>query len=219
MNLMLIPSEVESGILLGKEARPDARGGPWKLYRTLSSVWAVCGIGPAAAALSAAHLIHVVQPHRVFLLGIAGAFPQSGLKVGGVIQARSETFADLGYRDGNNFRNLDAMRLNLLPARTQDIGCRFALPLLDEHEPGTDFITVSAICADTSRAGALWSSFRPGVENMEGAAVALTCKMLERPFYEIRAISNLVGPRDPASWRVEAPLALLYRWLKSRVEL
>ncbi len=217
MSLILIPSEMESRFLLDPAARPDARGEPWRLYRKGGAYWAICGIGPAAAALSASHLIAKLRPDRVFLLGIAGAFRESGLQVGEVVQARSETFADLGYRDDEGFHNLDAMNLPMLPAGHAERGCRFELPLLDDAQPSADFITVSGICANAKRATALWSSFRAGAENMEGAAVALACRLAGAPFFEIRAISNWVGPRDPSSWKVEAPLGRLSRWLTRRI--
>ena len=44
-------------------------------------------------------------------------------------------------------------------------------------------------------------------EGMEGFGVA--CAAGDRPYGEIRAISNVVGPRDRAAWRIAPALAAL----------
>jgi futalosine hydrolase len=56
------------------------------------------------------------------------------------------------------------------------------------------------------------------VENMEGAAVAHVAALAGIPVGEIRGISNMVGPRDRASWRVKEAAAAaqeaLLRWIR-----
>ena len=43
-------------------------------------------------------------------------------------------------------------------------------------------------------------------EDMEGFAVAMACALNETPLRIVRGISNEVGDREPANWRI--PLAL-----------
>jgi futalosine hydrolase len=38
------------------------------------------------------------------------------------------------------------------------------------------------------------------VETMEGAAVALACRLASIPLVQLRAVSNLTGDRDKAGW-------------------
>ncbi len=46
-------------------------------------------------------------------------------------------------------------------------------------------------------------------EAMEGYGAATAADLFEVPFAEVRAISNLVGPRDRAAWRIGEALAAL----------
>jgi futalosine hydrolase len=48
-------------------------------------------------------------------------------------------------------------------------------------------------------------------EAMEGFGVATATARVGLPFAEIRAISNPVGPRDRAGWRIPEALAALER--------
>jgi futalosine hydrolase len=50
-------------------------------------------------------------------------------------------------------------------------------------------------------------------EAMEGFGVATAAAGAGVPFAELRAISNLVGPRDRAAWRLEDAFAALRRAL------
>jgi futalosine hydrolase len=49
---------------------------------------------------------------------------------------------------------------------------------------------------------------------MEGYGVATAAALVGVAFAEVRAISNLVGPRDRPSWRVSDALAALGTALK-----
>ena len=65
--------------------------------------------------------------------------------------------------------------------------------------------TVTGTAAGTAR---LAERYPDAVaEGMEGFGVA--CAAGELPFGEIRAISNVVGPRDRAAWRIAPALAAL----------
>jgi len=211
-DLILIPSLPEFRALYG-EADAPARREPLPVHRRDGVDWAICGIGPAATAATAALLATELKPRRVILAGIAGAFPQSGLKPGDVVQAKSEVLADLGYRDAAGFHNLDEMGLTMLPRAGGALGCGYSLePLADGAAAG--FLTVAQITSDRETADALWARYGAGVENMEGAAAAMACALMGVRFFEVRAVSNFTGPRDRDAWRVDEALAALRRWLE-----
>jgi futalosine hydrolase len=46
---------------------------------------------------------------------------------------------------------------------------------------------------------------------MEGAGAAAAAVLHGVPFVEIRAISNVVGPRDRSAWRIPDALAALHQ--------
>jgi len=214
--LLLVPSQRELFFLAGEPDAEPLNG--FHVCRRPEGVWALCGIGPAAAALSTAHLILSQQPERVILVGIGGAFHESGLVPGDLVQAESECFADLGYREKDRFINLDRMGLTMLPQADAQLGCRFALSILTPNEAVASFITVSSVTNDRKTAAALYSSFEAGVENMEGAGVAMACAHAGVTCHQVRAISNTVGPRNPAAWQVDGPLRRLGDWLRTTLK-
>ena len=159
--------------------------------------------------MTAALAIPRWSPKHICLAGIAGAYRQSGLEVGDSVQARTERFADLGYRDGNRFLDLDAMGFPMLERPEGDFGCVQEAVVLTDELASVDCLTVSQLTNGHETADALFESFGAAIENMEGAGVALVCRQLGLPFSELRAVSNLVGPREPKTWQVRAPLRRL----------
>jgi futalosine hydrolase len=178
-----------------------------------------CGIGKASAAAAAAAILNNVTTKRLIMLGCAGAYPPSGLKVGDLAVATQEILADDGVAIADGFLDLEQLKFsvatsatgqplyhrfpcdgdwlleakNLLPryAAEQKISCLFGA-----------FATVSC-CSGTRVAGQrLYQRTQAITENMEGAAVALVCAQYTTPFAEIRAISNMVENRDMTRWNL-----------------
>jgi futalosine hydrolase len=71
-------------------------------------------------------------------------------------------------------------------------------------------LTVSTVTGTADRAGQL-TARHPGAvaEAMEGFGVAEAAAAAGVPVVEIRAVSNAVGPRDRAAWRIGEALAAL----------
>jgi futalosine hydrolase len=71
-------------------------------------------------------------------------------------------------------------------------------------------LTVSTVTGTAVRAERLRRTFPDAVaEAMEGAGVALAAQRAAVPFGELRAVSNLVGPRDRAGWQLGPALTAL----------
>lgn len=83
-------------------------------------------------------------------------------------------------------------------------------------------VTVAAASGTRQRADALRQRYAssPGrtehtdavgrvalTENMEGFALAWACALAGIPFLEVRTVSNLVGSREPAHWRLKEAVA------------
>lgn len=214
--LILVPTAFEHDLLFGKQAVMHPSESGWIVSQVGSLTVALCGIGPAAAAMSTYALAGRYQPERITLAGIAGAFAESGHKPGDLVQVSQDTFADLGYHDETGVFNLDDMKLPHLPRKEGPMGCRFSLAAPFDL-PRATALTVSTITSDDDRATALWGRFRADLENMEGAAVAMAAETLGIPVCQIRAVSNRVGPRDPKSWLIKEPLARLGAFLLENV--
>lgn len=213
--LVLIPSLAEWDSL--RPPHGVALSRTWLAVRVGSATYALCGVGPAAAAASATFLIREFQPSSVLLVGVGGTYANSGFAPGDLVQAHEDIFADLGATDPAGVpQNLDHLGLPLFATHQGPLGCRFELPILDADLPKARFLTVSTISADASRAQILARHFHAAVENMEGAAVALACHLAQVPCYQVRGITNRAGERDKTHWFMDLALNSISRWIKER---
>ncbi len=131
------------------------------------------------------------RPDAIVVVGIGGAYPGSGLAIGDVVCAESETFGDLGVETPDGFLELTKFVKNTFRPQL------FFAPLRAR------FVTVST-CTGTDELSAKIQARTGGqVENMEGAAAAQIAEKYGIPMGEIRGISNMTGHRDVASWKIK----------------
>ena len=173
------------------------------------------GVGPAAAAAAAAYVIAVEDVTVLVSMGIAGAFTDSGLPLGGVAVASTIVAADLGAMSPERFLDLGAMGLDggaamtsdaALVAATRDRITRARLPFAVGP-----VLTLSTMTGTSARAAQLMGEHGAIAEAMEGAGVAHVAALHGVPTLEVRTISNRVGVRDRATWDVLGALSSLTR--------
>ena len=167
------------------------------------------GIGPVSAAIALTRHLSLEKVERIVICGVGGAYPGSGLAVGDVVSASTETFGDLGAESPEGF--LDTKALGFDTPSTFDLDLfptRLRVP----------FVTCSTCTGTDERAGELRERTKGSVESMEGAALVQVARSFEVPVGEIRGISNPVGNRDRGAWRIEeaatAAQEALLSWLK-----
>lgn len=164
----------------------------------------VGGAGPAAAAAAASRAMSGARYDLVLCVGIGGGF--APLAPGAIAVASSVVFADLGSETPDGF--VPVSELGFGARERYDVGAALAVELADRAggHLGT-VLTVATVTGTAASAAALTQRFPDAVaEGMEGAGVAAAATLHEVPFGEIRAVSNLVGPRDRDAWQI--PLAL-----------
>lgn len=166
------------------------------------------GVGPAAAAAGTARLL-AARPFRAVLsAGIAGGFPGRA-RVGGTVLATRSIAADLGAETPDGF--LPVEKLGFASSR---IDCDSALlkalqAALPDAVTG-EVLTLSTVTGTAATAERLAARFPDAVaEAMEGYGVATAAQGAGVPFAELRTISNPVGPRDRAAWRLADAFAAL----------
>ncbi len=152
------------------------------------------GVGIPAALAQTLLIAGRLKPARILNIGIAGAYPGSGLAIGDIVIGTSEVYGDVGFELPGElgFRHIseapwgafyrDPLALTVFPefaGAREGRGC-----------------TVNA-CTGTEATGRLRGRlFEAAFETMEGAAVAQAGTLLEVPVCEIRAISNIASDRD-----------------------
>ncbi|MCX6382189.1 MAG: hypothetical protein NT023_22385 [Armatimonadetes bacterium] len=153
------------------------------------------GIPPTLANLFT--LLPSLHPERILDIGIAGAYPNSGLQIGDVVMGTSEVYGDVGFElpEPPYFQTIaDSRFAGSLYAEP------FPLERFEEWITPTLYwgrgVTVNT-CTGSERIGLLRESgFQASFETMEGAAVAQVARQFGIPVCEIRAISNIASTRD-----------------------
>ncbi|MFO0754811.1 MAG: futalosine hydrolase [Thermodesulfovibrionales bacterium] len=170
------------------------------LKGSVPAVICICGVGKANAAHGTTLLLERFGPDLVWSLGVAGAYPSSGLGVGAVAVAERDVYGDEGLATGgaSGFHSMEVLRLPL--CRVDHTLYYNAFPLFVPESlrgcgsRGT-FVTVSACSGTRERGRELEERFGALCESMEGAAVAHVCTLGSVPVAEIRAVSNIIEDR------------------------
>jgi futalosine hydrolase len=166
------------------------------------------GVGPACAAAASATALAAAEYDLVLCAGIAGGFVPTN--VGDVVVASSIVFADLGAETPAGFVPVSELgfgseRYDVAPAVVADLDARTGAA-------AGAILTVATVTGTAPTAAALLRRYPDAVaEAMEGAGVATAAVLAGVPFGEVRAISNLVGPRDRDAWRIPEALTALGR--------
>lgn len=170
------------------------------------------GIGPVAAAARTAKVLATADYGLVVSAGIGGGFLGMA-EVGSLVVANEIVAADLGVETPEGFSSLAELGLGSTCIKVAaGLLNRVTEALLAAGLPVKTgpVLTVSTVTG-TAESAAELAARVPGAtaEAMEGYGVALAALNCGVPVLELRAISNLVGPRDRAAWCVEEALDVL----------
>ncbi|WP_371517512.1 futalosine hydrolase [Kitasatospora sp. NBC_01300] len=172
------------------------------------------GVGPAAAAAAASAALGAQASSGgryglVVSAGIAGGFAPHA-PVGTTVLADAIVTADLGAETPEGF--VDVTELGFGTVRHTPPPAAVALAARALGAATGPVLTVSTVTGSAERAAAL-AARHPGAlaEAMEGFGVAEAATRYGVPVLELRTVSNPVGPRDRAAWRIGEALAALER--------
>ncbi|WP_436524508.1 futalosine hydrolase [Actinoplanes sp. HUAS TT8] len=166
------------------------------------------GVGPAAAAAGTARLLARRDYRAVISVGIAGGFPGRA-DVGATVLATRTIAADLGAESPDGFLPVEELGFGSSVLET-DAALLKALVAALPHAITGDVLTLSTVTGTAGTAARLATRFPDAVaEAMEGYGVAIAAAGAGVPFAELRAISNPIGPRDRAAWRLADAFAAL----------
>ncbi|MDF2723785.1 MAG: futalosine hydrolase [Paenibacillus sp.] len=172
----------------------------------------LAGVGPAAAAAHTALALSRAEYGLVISAGIAGGFAGRA-EVGALVVASEIVCADLGVETGEGFASVDELgfgssRIAVDGRLADDLTARLSAAGLPVSSG--PIVTVSTATGTAATAATLAERV-PGAaaEGMEGFGVAAAARACGVPVLELRAVSNAVGPRDRASWRIKEALDML----------
>jgi futalosine hydrolase len=165
------------------------------------------GVGPARAAATTATALAGAPYDLVISAGIAGGF-QPFAPVGSLVVADEITAADLGAETPDGFLPVTELGFGTVTHRPPESLVRDVAAATGARTGAV--LTVSTVTGTAARAAALLDRHPTALaEAMEGFGVAEAAAAHGVPVLEIRAVSNPVGPRDRAAWRIGDALAAL----------
>ncbi|HWI55552.1 MAG TPA: futalosine hydrolase [Desulfobacteria bacterium] len=172
----------------------------------------VAGVGPGAAAASTAKALAKAKYDLVVSAGIGGGFAGRA-DVGSLVIADTIVAADLGVETPEGFNSLDELGFGSTRIEVDgNLINKVAAAMLAAELPVKigPVLTMSTVTG-TAETAAKMAVRVPGAaaEAMEGYGVAIAAHGQGVPIMEIRAISNLVGPRERTAWRIQEALDVL----------
>lgn len=172
------------------------------------------GLGKTNTALALGAVLGRVDPSLLLAVGVAGAYPGSGLEPGDLAVASEEVYADEGVETADGWDGVETIGIplwqgqdgrrhwNRMPADHPTCEALLAASARVGRAAAGPFLTVSTVTGTEERARWLCERFGALCETMEGAAAAHAALAWAVPFGEVRGVSNRVGPRDRPSWKL-----------------
>lgn len=174
----------------------------------------VAGVGPIAAAVNTAKALASGEYNLVISAGIAGGFAGRA-EIGSIVVANEIIAADLGVETPEGFRSLDELGFGSTRIQVDACLVRQVADALNTAGLSINIgpvLTVSTVTGTDATAKELAARVQGATaEAMEGYGVAVAALDRGLPILEIRTISNLVGTRDRAAWRIGDALDALER--------
>lgn len=148
----------------------------------------------------------------VLNIGIAGSYCKS-INLGQVVVVAQDCFGDYGIDDNGNF-------ISLMQAGLLDQACLIKADIMtnswiERINCITKYkkvigLTLGTASGSTTAIDRVKSTWNPDIETMESAAVFYACLILNKPFLCLRAISNMVEPRNKQNWRIQDAISNLH---------
>jgi len=163
------------------------------------------GVGMVATAAWCSRTLSRISYDLALNFGLCGSF-DSALEPGCVVHVVADRIAELGAEDRDAFLTIHDLHLlgedefpftrGELVNRAPPANARLS------RLPAVQGITVNTVHGNAASIAAVKERFKPRVESMEGAAFMYACLIYQVPFAQVRAVSNLVEPRNRDAWRI-----------------
>ncbi|MDR1584021.1 MAG: futalosine hydrolase [Prevotellaceae bacterium] len=142
-------------------------------------------------------------------IGIAGSFSEK-LSIGDVVTVYSETFGDFGVASKDGFFTCfeeNIVAADIFPFSNGVLISKDAEKCSQNLSiPSVKGVTNNTVSGEELLIKRMKDKFSPDIETMEGAAFFYVCLHENIPFVEIRAISNIIEPRNKSKWNI--PMAI-----------
>ncbi len=176
----------------------------------------ITGIGPVSTTYLLTTRLLASKPGLVIQAGIAGSFSYEAIGPGETVLVKYDAWGDIGMEESgrftsvfdagfagkNHFPYADGWLINPHPLLATT-----ALKVVKS-------VTINKVSDSVLQKQQLIDAFAPHIETMEGAALHYVCLQQEVPFLQVRTVSNEVGERDKAKWKMKEAVDNLNRELQ-----
>lgn len=173
----------------------------------------ITGVGIHATAFSLGKFLSN-NYNLILNVGIAGSFNKD-LKLGQLVNICSDTFADLGAENHEEFLTIADLGFGESTYNMRHKGNEKLVEQLNKVKG----ITVNKVHGNKQSIAHSLKRFNPETESMEGAAVFYACEKYNLPCLQIRSISNYVEPRNRENWQIELAIKNLNEWVIDFINL
>lgn len=178
----------------------------------------VTGVGTVATTWAMAKWISSNPgPDLAINIGLAGSYNKN-ISPGDVVMPVTDCFADAGIEAGEGFMTLAEAGLedpDRFPfSKGRIVAANRFVRKADRIVKPVAAITVNTTSGSVATIERLRKKYDPDIETMEGAAFFYVCSMADLPFIALRAVSNIVEPRDRDKWEIRLALDNLSLKLK-----
>lgn len=173
------------------------------------------GVGMLATTFSLTKLLVEEKPDLIIQIGIAGCFDHS-VDLGKIFLIEKDHAGDIGVEENGKWKdifNLKLERSNYPPYEKKGLPNPHIAKMNLLHLKTATAVTVNEITTRKERIQQLVKKYDPLIESMEGAALHYSCKSLNVPFMQLRAVSNYVGERDKSKWKIKESIDNLNKTL------
>ena len=181
----------------------------------------ISGIGLMATTYSLTKQLQVRKPDLVIQAGVAGGLNAS-FSLGSILAIEADTVADLGVVESRQLLSLSDLRLanpNQHPYKKGWLKNPSIDLMKKMRLKRVKGITVNHITTSPAMIQQYRNKFRAVTESMEGAALHYVCLSENVQFLQLRAISNYIGERNKARWKLKDSIVNLNKQLIGILEL
>jgi futalosine hydrolase len=164
----------------------------------------ITGVGVPSTMYHLQKRLHQVDYDLVIQAGIGGAFT-TDLYLSETVLIKQDTFGDLGAEEKNIFTpffNTALIGANEFPFTDGWLLTTTTLPE-NTNLKKVKAVTVNKVTDNLLHKQQLLDVFDAQIESMEGAALHYICLQENMPFLQLRSVSNYVGERDKAKWKMK----------------
>ncbi len=155
----------------------------------------------------------------VIQAGIAGSFTTE-IPLGETVVVQKDIFADMGAIEKNQFTTLFEMGLiskNEFPYHEGWLENNAEF-FIKTTLKSVNAITVNTVSDKLETTGLYTKLFNAQIESMEGAALHYVCLQENVKFLQLRSISNEVGERNKAHWKMKEAILHLNNTLSDIIK-